>query len=51
MMVIIVVGVNLAIITHEMKQAAKKREVMDRISKIDPESPDASMDGNIRSRL
>ena len=51
MMVIIVVGVNLAIITHEMKQAAKKREVMDRISKIDPESPDAAMDGNIRSRL
>jgi membrane-bound ClpP family serine protease len=51
MMVIIVVGVNLAIITHEMKQAAKKREVMDRISKIDPESPDAAMDANIRSRL
>ena len=40
MMVIVVVGVNLAIVTHEMKQAAKKKEVMDRISKIDPESPD-----------
>ncbi len=51
MMVIIVIGVNLAIITHEMKGAAKKREVMDRISKIDPESPDAGTDANIRSRL
>ena len=40
MMVIVVVGVNLAIVTHEMKHAAKKKEVMDRISKIDPESPD-----------
>jgi len=40
MMVIVVVGVNLAIVTHEMKQAARKKEVMDRISKIDPESPD-----------
>ncbi|HDQ08397.1 MAG TPA: hypothetical protein ENN44_06425 [Methanoculleus sp.] len=40
MMVIVVVGVNLAIVTHEMKQAAKKKVVMDRISKIDPESPD-----------
>jgi len=40
MMVIIVIGVNLAIITNEMKQAAKKREIMDKISKIESEKPD-----------
>lgn len=49
MMVILVVGVNLAIITNEMKQAARKREVMERISKIDTDAPDGAADGHAKS--
>ena len=50
MMVIIVVGVNLAIITAEMKKAAKKRDIMERISKIEPENPDRGAGPNGLSR-
>ncbi|MBT8507782.1 hypothetical protein AZH53_05040 [Methanomicrobiaceae archaeon CYW5] len=48
-MVILVVGVNLAIITNEMKQATKKREVMERISKIDSDGQDVVADGSVQS--
>jgi membrane-bound ClpP family serine protease len=50
-MVIIVVGVNLAIITTEMKKAAKKREIMERISKIEPEKSGKGTESDALSRI
>lgn len=49
-MVILVVGVNLAIITNEMKKAAKKREIMERISKIEPEKSGKGAESDAHSR-